>query len=203
MTIVPENNSSGGYKYTFGGIAFRTKQDVILRCREILKNHKPSQRLGSSDLLFISDLIAIHPRASIIVGSGITAVEVYEPAFWQETRTAHKGVRIIRNDKTLAAFSFYQCISPSNNLAKFKEAARFAIYPQTIEFAQKTFGSPDALVYCPHEKRLITWAEHHVDHESPPFSDILRSFVADFSINVDIVQYVNTHVSLATPKKFL
>ena len=167
---------------SLGGVEYKSKSDVFDECRRIrgdFTSLNPRAITHAQDVLFLHDLVAMHPEASEKIGSGIASFRVASDGrlgvcFW-----------IDRSDGTSTDFSFNRCLSPSP-WRLFSDAARTAVQPQIDSVRSGiVFGKS----VCAVSGELLQPGSTHVDHSYPmTFSALLLSWISVRNLNWQSVE---------------
>lgn len=174
-----------------GNAVFKTKKAAVEHIREVLYRYPPNQPLGGVDLIFICDLLLLHPDADSKIGAGIKSIIVEDEVEFNKTR----HFSVVRIDGSSDNFSFNKCLSPNLNdpIKLFKSAARRVIEDQIISFRDGSFLLADSTgkIPCVLTLELIDKNNSHVDHIPPnSFDKIVLDFIRINSINVDLVEFI-------------
>lgn len=165
-------------KYTVAGEQFKTKKALIERIRGILYDYPDEAVLNMFDFAFMREVLNMHRSAGIKIGAGVAAIFVRRNPEYKTNR----GFWILRVDGTETDFSFYECLSPSDPLKKFKTACRNAVRDMMVEFRRDNLR-PDSV--CPYTGEPLHPQNTHVDHEPPmTFDRIVSEFVESRGVDV-------------------
>ena len=164
--------------YTIDGYEFLTKNDILIRCREILQSIPDGKLISDNAYSFIVDLFRYHDEWQEKTGGCCFEITTGQ--------TAH-GTRcffIIRADKTKIDISFGHAVKRIPTLRSsrrlpqyvvdYKNAARTAIKEQISSFRKKALSSGP---YCPITHTPLTLGNSEVDHVAPlTFDKLLYDF---------------------------
>jgi hypothetical protein len=160
--------------YLIAGQEYRTKQDVIQRCRDIL-NSTPNTRLVCPDYFeFLMDVFRHHTEWPSKLGVGVSAITV------QDTGHGTRCFWLIRTDDTRIDISFVHAVKhlPTTRyrelipqpLIDFKNGARQAIKEQIEAFRKAS--------------TVTATMDMDVDHEHPcTFDALLFQFCIKHGVN--------------------
>ncbi len=172
-----------------GEKTFNTKNQAIDHIREILYRYPLNQSVKGSDLIFMCDLLDLHPDKDRRIGVGIKSIIIEQDGEFNKTR----HFSIIRTDDSSIDFSFNKCLSPNLNepIKLFKSAARRAIADQIILFRNSSFHDSTQKILCEITGVLIDKNNSHIDHTPPDtFDKIVLDFLNTNNINVDDVKFI-------------
>lgn len=179
--------------YVLGNEIFNRKEDIRLRCREIISSIKDGQLVDNVDQAFLVQLFSFHDewgekyKKSSALVSGITA----------KTTVMYNSrcFVILMDDGSEDSISYLNAIKciPSGvpkktpkYLVNFKAAARSAIADQIESFRQRIKDDHIEL-HCPITGESLWRVISHVDHEPPlTFDQMLFDFCKERNLNFKI-----------------
>lgn len=177
-----------------GDKIFKTKKDATEFIQSILYKYPLNGSLIGDDLIFICELLSLHPNKNKKIGVGIESIIV------EKEKTFNKTVHfsIVRIDGSKEDFSFGKCLTPSlNNPEKlFKSSARRAIADQIISFRDNYYlinQDSNKNVKCELTGLSIGKNSSHVDHVPPDtFYKIVSDFISKSNIDVNKTEFLET-----------
>lgn len=177
-----------------GDKIFKTKKDATKFIQSILYKYSLKGSLNGEDLIFICDLLNLHPNRSKKIGVGIESIIVEKEKTFN--RTTHFS--IVRIDGSREDFSFGKCLTPSmNNPEKlFRSSARRAVADQIISFRDNYYlknQDGDKNAKCDITGLLIGKNSSHVDHVPPKtFYKIVSDFITSNVIDINSTIFLET-----------
>lgn len=179
--------------YVLGDEIFTRKEDIRIRCRNIMSSIKDGQLVNPADKAFLVSLFRFHGAWKSKSSDGISGITA--------TTTAIYGARcfvILRKDGKEFCVSYRHAIKSipsgsstklkSQRIAHFKEAARMAIRNQIDQFRNSILSDHKEL-YCPITGDSLWDVQINVDHEPPlTFNQLLFDFCKEKHIDPDKVR---------------
>jgi hypothetical protein len=184
--------------FVLGGVAFPTKEGVVLHCRRILTDAGLGDPLTEHHA-FLSDLIARHPAFTEKVGAGILGFEVREHLWRGKIR--QRGFYVVRQDGSSADFSFYECLKDERQRSRgsIREACREAVAADCASFKGRSFNG-SRFADCALSGQRIHWDQAHVDHAPPwPFSKIVDAWLERIGREPEVVNTDDMTTRFADP----
>lgn len=175
-----------------GDKIFKTKKDAKNFIRTILYGYSVNKPLEGTDLVFIYNLLRLHPEGSKKIGIGVKSIIIENEERFKKTR----HFSVIRLDDTNVDFSFEKCLSSNLNdpIKLFTASAREAIAIQIISFKNNFFIENEDLngnVLCQITKVLVNKKNCHIDHVPPnTFDKISSDFIKINNIDVNKIKFV-------------
>lgn len=149
---------------------YAAKKDALTAVREVRDRVRDTGRVTAEDDDFIRDLLAMHPRVAVKVGSGVERFEVRDNA-------GTNGFWIIRTDGSATDFSFMQCLNGATHQDLVRSAMRRAVIDQMQDARDREFSTTNVR-YCAVTGDQITADNCHMDHEAPTFVEIADAFAS-------------------------
>lgn len=171
--------------YILAGESFRTKENVLTRCREILSTTPDGSLVSDSTLPFLLDLFRNHDEWVQKAAGGVVGIS---------TQTTSHGTRcfvLVHNGGAAIDISFSHAVRliPGSRTANlipqglrdFRSAARNAVESQIREFRDSQLVSSSV---CPITGEALHRSNCAVDHTPPTtFDSLLFSFCQSKGIN--------------------
>jgi hypothetical protein len=167
--------------YEICGVVYPTQKSVIDRSKQIRYGHPHGYRLTGEEKSFVLYFLQLHPRAPVKIGTGV------RDALVNCLPNGDRNFILIRNDGSTTNFSINKCLRPINKIKEVKEAARFAVKPQTKAFKDTHFTGKCEKTYV-----TISSKEAHVDHVPPlTFDVLLADFLNSINVSIEDIEVVN------------
>ena len=170
---------------------FKTNKEAWEFIHTILYSYEINKPLENENLIFISDLLNLHPEAKNKIGTGIKSIIIENEKRFNKT----KHFSVIRLDNTIADFSFEKCLSSNLNEPQklFNSCAREAVANQIILFKDNFFlenQDSKGNVSCQITKVLVNKENCHIDHIPPnTFDKITSDFIKINNIDVNEIKF--------------
>jgi hypothetical protein len=186
--------------YTINEVTFNTKKELEEYIKKILHGFPLDEKLPDSDTEFLISLLQRHPEVESKMGSGVVYITIQNDSRYGTT----KHFQLHRADNSTTDFSYIQCIKPSTNLQKFKQAARNAIKESIVIFRDDYFNQHVENAICELTHQPITKNRCHVDHIPPlTFEKIVNDYINDRGINIDIIEFIGAKEDNAISNEFI
>lgn len=156
-----------------GGVHFATKEALKREIRRRIASYEDQEPFVSDDVLFFSDVLAMHPQAALKRGAGIAGFFVAQNPVYPQTRTLY----LLRVDGSSTDWSWTECLRPTLHKQKLRHALRALIEPDTMGFKRAFFQEHGDVVLCPLAHIPMIFDTAHVDHIPP---DTFETLVAAF-----------------------
>ena len=135
--------------------------------------------LSAEDFDFMLTLLLSHENSTEKIGPGVKRM------WLQSTRYGNKCFWLERLDGTKTDFSYYKCLTASNDHSDYLKACRKAIEPLVIGVRDSVFGDRDKIC-CPILGIQITRHESHVDHYPHQFIDLAKEFFISQNKKIEV-----------------
>lgn len=168
------------------GETFTTKAALQKKIQAILYRYNNDDFLSEQDLLFMVDVLRLHPDAIIKIGCGVESIQVRQNPIYRQSR----GFWVVRYDGSETDFSYLECLKETPHHHRFTRACRVAIEPYIAQARRKFFLERGGrIANCPITREIITPDNCHVDHAAPnTFKVILSSFVSETGLDISSVK---------------
>jgi Protein of unknown function (DUF3223) len=170
-------------KYSINGISFKTDKELQEFAKGILYRGSVNSCLEGEDLEFMLDYFrSIHVEWSQKEGVGVAYIRRITDVVYGK----YRAFQIERTDSSVTDISYILSNIKIKKLEKeFKEALRWIIEPQILDFKKESFAESQFL-RCPISNDLLFFEECHADHFNPTFDEIVSNFIklhgiSDFS----------------------
>jgi|688.fasta_scaffold582027_2 hypothetical protein len=166
-------------KYLIDNIPFKTDKDAQNYARCILYTNSPNTVLNEQELKFMASYFqAIHHDWTNKVGVGILNIRRVMDSVYGK----HRAFQIERVDGSLTDISYIIANIKAPKVDQtFKQALRWVIEPQIIEYKRAVF-SRCPVINCPVSGEALMMGYCHADHYDPTFEEIVKDFVSTYEI---------------------
>lgn len=165
------------HTFTVAGRFFASALVLKSHVREVIERAPLDTPMVGEDADLFRDLIDRHPRASIVIGSGIASIYIGSGA----VRASERSLYVLRTDGSREAVSWNKCISGENRRTITTFAFRHAVRDQT-NAARREGVNGGARCAITGEK--LEAGDIHVDHV-PPFIDRLTAFLGGRGLAIE------------------
>ena len=170
-------------KYVFFDKSFKTKKEVRDFFSSMLWRYNPGDVINANDCNYLLDLIKNHDDFKNRLKGEIDNFFISKDGFGSQ----NFNIRFI--DKRTESFSYINCVSPKNHLAKFTSACRNSVSKDIISLKNKFFlGHENKISQV--SNRIINYENSEVDHVNPTFNHIRDSFISLWNIDIEKVEYM-------------
>ena len=177
-------------RFSIAGELFNSKSALIKRVQGIIATYDDRVNIDWIDFQFMLELLELHPRSDIKIGTGVESIHIAENPIYPGRRS--RGFILVRADGTFTDFSYRECVSPSSQIRKVKSAFRQAIQYQSEAFKRDFFYNSGKVVTCPETGEIISYTNSHVDHVSPrTFETLMERFIQENNIDVETILLMN------------
>jgi hypothetical protein len=160
---------------------FRTQEELKQHIQRMMAKYRDNEILDPEDRAFLLKFVQLHPHAPEKIGAGIAQFTIRHAPPWFRNR-AFYIIRVVGPD---VEFSFMECLRPSSQKQRFRNACRTAISRDIVDFVETSFEAR-SIWRCPLTGAPVTRDSYEVDHE-PQFVDLVSRFVTEYKIDESAV----------------
>lgn len=169
-----------------GRFQYRSRAAAERAIRKILQYYGNGRSLGGEHLAFITALIDVHPRRTVIVDCGIREIRVQ----WLDDKGVQRRFLVVRTDSSIRDFSWRPVIYPLDALDKLRKVCRTLIHDQIERFKELAFFNGVTL-QCPISGKRLTRDSCDIDHQTPnTFQALVDGWLAANRITAEDVEIV-------------
>ncbi|MES3004873.1 MAG: DCL family protein [Patescibacteria group bacterium] len=186
-----------------GEKTFKTIGDAEDFIRTILYKYPLNEPLIGDDLVFICELLKLHPDKDEKIALGVKSIIVERDATFGKTH----HFSIVRPDNSTEDFSLKKCLTQSMNdpARLFSSSARRVVADQIVSFRNSFFNEKqdlDGNVTCALSGALISRNTSHIDHIPPlTFRMIVSNFISINKIDINHTKFIAANNGIG--KEFL